>query len=90
MIEKREEIARYILDNVALFDCQGDCPDEVGLGEMLRTPEYCAECFTRQILSLTEKKIDEVRNPYPATNHQWQYWEEARKAILQAIKGGQR
>lgn len=34
----------------------------------------------------TVEAVEGVENPYPATNHQWQYWNEARQTILKALK----
>ena len=57
----RENIQRHLRDNVALFDCQGGCPDEVAIyeqehyGETIRTAEYCNECFANQIMALIEE-----------------------------------
>lgn len=53
-----------IKDNIARFDCQVDCPDEVAIyeldhyGETIRTPEYCNRCFTGQILTEIRKAVE--------------------------------
>lgn len=54
-MELEEKLTKYLSDNVALFDCQGDCPDEVALNEDLRTPEYCSKCFAKQIITLVKE-----------------------------------
>jgi len=51
----REKLHQYISDNIGLFDCSGDCPDEVALNTDLRTPEYCHKCFTKQIVNLVKE-----------------------------------
>ena len=52
--EGRERLIKYLSDNIALFDCQDSCPDEVALNEDLRTPEYCDKCFANQIITLVK------------------------------------
>ena len=66
----RERITEKLANDIALYDCQGDCPDEVALNEDLRTPEYCNKCFSDQILTylkaeiekswLTDEEIDQI------------------------------
>jgi len=51
----KEKLIKHLTDNVALFDCQGDCPDEVAINNDLRTPEYCNKCFAKQIVNLTRE-----------------------------------
>ena len=46
------KVAEYLRDNIALYDCQGDCPDEIALDEDKRTPEYCNRCFAKTLLRL--------------------------------------
>jgi hypothetical protein len=63
----KEQIKELISQDVALFDCQGDCPDEVAIyekkhyGKTIRTDNYCNECFTSKIV-----KIFEQANPIQA------------------------
>lgn len=58
--EANDLIKRLIREDVAHFDCKGDCPDEVAIygnehyGETIRTDEYCNECFTKRILEIIE------------------------------------
>ncbi len=47
----RKLLAEHLSKNVALFDCEGSCPDEVALNEDLLTDEYCNWCFAGQILN---------------------------------------
>lgn len=57
------EIKKMITDDVALLDCQGDCPDDVAIyekrypGQTLRTDVYCNECFAKQILAKLQPVI---------------------------------
>jgi len=44
-----EELGEFLERNIALFDCQESCPDEIALNEDLRTPEYCNRCFATQL-----------------------------------------
>ena len=53
---EKERIAKHLAANVALYDCQGDCPDEIALNEDLRTAEYCDNCFANQIVTLIKKE----------------------------------
>ena len=56
-----EKITEHLSENVAMFDCQDGCPDEVAIyekdhpGETLRTDSYCNKCFAGQIVFITEK-----------------------------------
>ena len=54
-MELEEELTKYLSNNVALFDCQDSCPDEVALNEDLRTPEYCNKCFAERIITLAKE-----------------------------------
>ena len=56
-----EKITKYLEDNVALFDCQGDCPEEVALNEELRTDRYCDRCFAGQIFLLLKEAGVELK-----------------------------
>jgi len=55
----REKIAQFASDNIALYDCQDGCPDEVAIyeleheGETIRTAEYCNKCFATRLFSQT-------------------------------------
>jgi len=48
----KKELLEFITSDVALFDCSGDCPDEVSINEDLRTDKYCNNCFTDKILAI--------------------------------------
>jgi len=55
-MELREKLAHFSRDNIALFDCDGECPDEVAIkaeaGIDIRSPDYCNYCFANKILAL--------------------------------------
>jgi len=55
MPELKEKLIKYLSNNIALYDCQVSCPDEVALNEDLRTAEYCNKCFTEQIITLVKE-----------------------------------
>jgi len=61
MVNLKEAITKHISDDVDLFDCQGDCPDEVAIfeneryGETLRTEKYCNECFATKLIGEFKK-----------------------------------
>jgi len=52
LTEAREKIIKLLEVNIALYDCQGDCPEEVAIQPELRTGKYCDKCFANQILSI--------------------------------------
>ena len=62
----KEQIIQFTRDNVALFDCAGDCPDEVAIyenehyGETIRTPEYCNQCFAKRLVKLFKAEVDKL------------------------------
>ena len=51
----RGKITKYLSDNIALFDCQGSCPDEVAINNDLRTDKYCNICFAERIITLVKE-----------------------------------
>ena len=53
-MELEEKLTKYLSDNVALFDCQGDCPDEESQ-RMVKPDEYCSKCFAKQIITLVKE-----------------------------------
>jgi len=53
--ELEKMIIKYLSDNIALYDCQDSCPDEVALNEDLRTADYCNKCFAKQIIALVKE-----------------------------------
>ncbi len=61
-----KQIIQFTKDNVALFDCAGDCPDEVAIyenehyGETIRTPEYCNQCFAKRLVNLFKAEVDKL------------------------------
>ena len=69
----RKLLAEHLSENVALFDCEGSCPDEVALNKDLRSDEYCNWCFAGQIFrtigSIPSKDQSLPRNPFFHTTH---------------------
>jgi hypothetical protein len=61
-----EKLAKKISSDVSLFDCQGDCPDEVAIYELkhygttIRTQDYCDRCFSKQLITIFKQFIQEV------------------------------
>lgn len=57
----RESVLKFVSDNIAMYDCQGDCPDEIALaekkGKNLRNAEYCDSCFTNRLLALLTPEL---------------------------------
>ena len=53
-MELEEGLTKYLSDNVALFDCQGDCPDEESR-MMVKPDEYCNKCFAKLIITLVKE-----------------------------------
>jgi hypothetical protein len=50
-----EKIRQKLNEDVALYDCQGDCPDEVAINPDLRTDSYCDKCFAKQLVLIMEQ-----------------------------------
>jgi len=90
-MELREKLAHFSRDNIALFDCKGDCPDEVAIkaeaGIDIRSPDYCNYCFANKILALIKedgyvKLADDQSLPRyelpdkPLAESEW--WQEGR------------
>ena len=53
-MELEEKLTKYLSDNVALFDCQDDCPDEEAQ-RMVKPDEYCNKCFAKLIITLVKE-----------------------------------
>uniref|UniRef100_A0A6M3LLJ1 Uncharacterized protein n=1 Tax=viral metagenome TaxID=1070528 RepID=A0A6M3LLJ1_9ZZZZ len=51
-------ITKHLSDNIALFDCQGDCPDAVALNNNLHTADYCNRCFAKQIIAIIKEALE--------------------------------
>lgn len=66
--DAQKKLLRFFSDNIGLYDCQDDCPDEVAIyeqehgGETLRTPEYCDKCATNKLLAIIER-LGDHRDP---------------------------
>ena len=57
MCEKiKKQLVAHLSSNVASYDCQGDCPEEVACNPSLRTSEYCDNCFAGQVLAIVAKQ----------------------------------
>ena len=54
MPELKENLIKHLTDNVALFDCQDDCPDET-TQMMVKPDEYCNTCFAEQIIAFVKE-----------------------------------
>jgi len=54
-MELKENLIKHLSTNIALFDCQGDCPFEMAINSDFGTAAYCNECFAKQIVALIKE-----------------------------------
>ena len=82
----RGRLAKYLSDNVALFDCRGGCPDEVALSGDLPTPEYCYNCFARSILAIVVEDLEQRTIPNTEGNDRITGWNHALKHVVHDLR----
>jgi len=93
LAELRERLAHFARDNIALFDCTGDCPDEVAIKaeagiNLLSSPDTCNYCFANKILAIIKeagyvKLAKDQRTPQPNGYYSDDYW-DAQADMLKA------
>jgi len=58
-MELREKLAHYARDNIGLFNCEIECPDNAAIeaeaGIDIRFPDYCNYCFANRILAIIKE-----------------------------------